>query len=106
MRAPARLSDSDLLNWIKQMTERGRGYDYVQQRAYFFRRAVMEAGLEEAFPLISLISPKRQFGIPVASMPEPLCSEVRMLLKWKQDPFVPGRPRRARLRAVSAEVLE
>ncbi len=39
-------------------------------------------------------------------MPEPLRSEITELLRWKQAKFAPGRPQRARNRAVTAKLLD
>ncbi len=42
------------------------------------------------------------YGVPLEKMPEGLRSDVQTLLAWKQAAYAPGRPKKGKIRAVTA----
>ena len=103
---PRQLTDLDLLQWAMWLIRAGRSYNYAQQRLWHFRRAAVKAGLQSEFPHISAPRKQQQMGIPVSQMPEPLRSQIQEVLRWKQAKRAKGRPRKGRLREVSARIVE
>jgi integrase len=49
---------------------------------------------------------KGRYGVPVLHFPSPLREEVLELLRWKSVDHQPGRPKKAKIRQVSASRLE
>jgi integrase len=103
---PSDLCEKDFDDWYQQALARGRAYVYVRSFRSSFKRAVLRLGLADRFPKLSWAPRKVRYGIPVRAFPTPLREEVQALLKWKQDPYAEGRPRRARHRAETAHSLE
>jgi integrase len=105
-KVPSELCDQDLNAWSQMALNQGRAYAYAHHLSTRFRRAISELGLADNFPHISRTSHKIRYGVPVRFFPARLRAEVEALLTWKQDPYAEGRPRRARVRAVTAENLK
>ena len=103
---PANFSDADLQSWGETMIRRGRQYKTVRMAKSWFRKTIVDAGLERLFPKLNLHPQPSYYGIKISDMPEPLRGEVLELLRWKQARFAKGRPQRGRLRPVSARLLE
>ena len=103
---PATFSDADLQSWGETMIRRGRQYKTVRMAKSWFRKTIVDAGLERLFPKLNLHPQPSYYGIKISDMPEPLRGEVLELLRWKQARFAKGRPQRGRLRPVSARLLE
>ena len=104
-KSPYQLDEGDLTAWSELLVEEGRNYDSIQGMLWAFRRAIRQENAQETFPLISVAPKKLRWGIPVKDMPEPLRAEILALLKWKTDAYVPGRPRGAQHRPISAKQL-
>jgi integrase len=102
-KAPFQLNEGDLAAWAELMVEEGRNYNSIQMMLSAFRRAIRQENAQEIFPLISVTPKKLRWGIPVKDMPEPLRAEILALLKWKTDAYVPGRPRGAQHRPITAK---
>jgi len=49
---------------------------------------------------------KAEYGIPLKEFPEMLCAEVQEVLRWKQDKYVPSRPKGGQIRAITAKRIE
>jgi integrase len=79
----------------------------VQTTKYLFRRALARSGLADRIPNLYCASRKAPpYGVPLSSFPAGLQHEVEALLKCKQDPYAYGRPRKGRIRAVTAARLK
>lgn len=103
-KTPACFSDQDLLLWGEDWLKRGRTYTYVRNVKAEFRKFMLKNGLSGRLPQLSCVSPRpSKYGVPVHSLPPTLRHEVERLLQWKLDPYAEGRPRRGRLRRVSAD---
>jgi hypothetical protein len=103
---PLEFTDDDLSAWGMMMLNLKRSHWYVQRVKRNFRRLLSECRFAQQFPGISFRSGDPKYAIPLRSFPPQLRAEVEALLKWKQDVFVPGRPQKARVRAISAKELE
>ncbi len=71
-----------------------------------FKQAVRKAHLENLLPRFNCNHRFTTYGIPTSQMPEPLQSQVKKLLVWKQARFAPGRLQKTRHCKVSARPLE
>jgi hypothetical protein len=106
-KAPSEFGDDDLNAWGEIVIDQGRSWNYAGTVKSSFRRALLEGGLAGQFPAIRCSpSELRLYGIPLHSFPARLRGEVEALLRWKQAKYAEGRPRRARIRAVTAKRLE
>lgn len=105
-RMPAEFSVADLDGWGETMLRAGRQYRTVRQGKWHFRRALSATGLDVLLPKLVAASRMPAYGIRSAEFPEPLCSQVKELLIWKQAKFAKGRPQWTRHRPVSAKLLE
>jgi hypothetical protein len=105
-RLPSEFSVTDLDSWGESMLLAGRQYRTVRQGKWCFRKALANAGLDNLLPMLKPPPYISAYRVRTADLPEPLSSEVRELLVWKQAKFSKGRPQRARLRPASAKLLE
>jgi hypothetical protein len=106
-KAPSEFCDDALDAWGEMFMDQGRSWSYTVKVKGGFRRALLEGGFAGQFPGIRCSSRElREYGIPLRSFPPQLRLEVEALLKWKQDKYAEGRPRRARIVPVSAKCLE
>jgi hypothetical protein len=105
-RPPSEFSISDLDDWGDSMLKAGRQYRTVRSGKWNFRRAVANAGLNSLLPKLESAPHKSAYKVPAAELPEPLRTEVRELLVWKQARFAKGRPQKTRHRPASAKLLE
>lgn len=97
-------TDDDLTAWREMMIGKGRNCDYVDELRRRFRFGVLHAGLASMFPGLTCEG-HTEYAIPLSMFPDRLRAEVQALLKWKQDAFAPGRPRRGRHRPVTTKNL-
>jgi hypothetical protein len=103
---PSEFSTGDLDSWGESMLQAGRQYRTVRQGKSCFRKALASAGLNNLLPGLEPAPRKTAYRVRVSELPEPLGSEVKELLVWKQARFAKGRPQWTRLRPVSAKLLE
>lgn len=100
---PATVQESDLYEWVAVEVKRGASYAKTRNRAAFMRRILVEAGFTSNLA-VNLVR-KATYGIPFDKFPESLRAEVQEVLRWKQDRFVPSRPKGAQIRGVTARGL-
>ena len=105
-RLPSEFSVSDLESWGASMLRAGRQYRTVRNGKWSFRKALAGACLNSLLPNLQPAPYQTAYRVPASELPEPLRSEVKELLTWKQARFAIGRPQSARLRPVSAKLLE
>ena len=106
--APATFTDKTLDDWAEQQFRRGREYQYVRDLKTQFRKRVLWAGLSQQLPKLSFDFPE-DYGIRLEKFPEPLRTEARNVLEWKQaewDPEMPEMPDRNRHCAATAWHLQ
>jgi hypothetical protein len=103
-KSPADFNEVDLTEWAQEAVHTGHVYEYVMHVKSAFRRLVFESGLNSVMP--GLQPPvDNAYAVPFSDLPNPLRDQVTELLKWKTSDFVPGRPRRAKNRPITAENL-
>jgi len=102
---PLEFGDDDLNEWGEMMLNKKRSYRHVEAVKRGFRHLVSQGKFARQFPGISFRSGPYRYAIPFQFLPPQLRAEVTILMKWKQDPFAPGRPQKARLRAISAKEI-
>lgn len=102
---PLEFGDDDLHEWGEMMLNKKRSYRHVEAVKRNFRHLVSQGKFARLLPGISFRSEPFRYAIPFRSLPPQLRAEVTAIMKWKQDPFVPGRPQKARLRAISAKEI-
>lgn len=105
-RPPSEFSLSDLDDWGESMLKAGRQYRTVRSGKWNFRRALANASLSGLLPKLDPAPRKTAYRVRADELPEPLRSEVRELLVWKQARFAKGRPQKTRHRPASAKLLE
>ncbi len=106
-KTPSTLTDDDLNGWGQMMLTQKRDYQYVRALGYRFRRELAVAGLAGSLPgIFRNWKSATSYFVPLKNFPPELRQEVLAVLKWKQAPYVKGRPAKSRLRPVSARNLE
>ena len=105
-RFPSEFTSADIDDWGETMLQAGRQYRSVRQGKWNFRKALADAGLDCLLPKLKPAPKKSAYRVPVNELPEPLASELKEILRWKQAKFAKGRPQWYRLRAISARILE
>jgi hypothetical protein len=103
---PAEFSVADLDTWGDSMLKAGRQFRTVRQGKWNFRKALASVGLNNLLPKLEPAPCKSSYRVRASELPEPLGSEVKELLAWKQAKFAKGRPKWTRHRPVSAKLLE
>jgi hypothetical protein len=88
------------------MLRAGRQHRTVVNGKWNFRKALSAVGLDMLLPKLEAAPHTSAYGIRSTEFPEPLGSQVRELLTWKQARFAKGRPQWTRHRPVSAKLLE
>jgi integrase len=105
-RSPLEVGDDHLEAWGEMMLKQRRSYRYVEQVKRDFRSLVLERGLAHEFPRLSVRSTPYRYATPFAALPALLRAEASALMKWKTDVFAPGRPQKARIRAITAKEIK
>jgi hypothetical protein len=105
-RPPSEFSERDLEEWSESMLRAGRQYRTVRSGKWNFRKAIAKAALEDLLPKLKPAPRKSAYRASEDELPEPLRSEVRELLVWKQARFAKGRPQWTRHRPTTAKLLE
>jgi integrase len=100
-RRPDTVHEDDLKAWVEKEVRQGRSWGNAHRKAGSLRRMIVKAGY------VSDLSVKKtrrnDYGIAFDRFPEPLKAEVQDVLRWKQDRYVPARPKGAKVRAVTAQ---
>jgi integrase len=104
--SPAEVTEDVLVQWKNAMIDSGLKQAYLVGLIRLLRGFIAKSDIAFKFPNLLPSQGHRSWAISIDLFPEPIRSEVRRLLRWKQDPFAPGRPRRGKHRAVSANILE
>jgi hypothetical protein len=104
--SPETFCGTDLQRWGKWLEGRGRQHRTVRTYVGYFRRAVLRSELEHLLFKLDCRPYPTVYRVSTSDLPEPLRTEVRELLVWKQAKFAKGRPQWTRHRPVSAKLLE
>lgn len=103
-RAPEEVVEHDFSQWIELRVKRRRSYANARRIAGSLRKLLVISGTNAL--LATSNAKKACYGTPLELLPEPLQSEVRDILRWKHDPFVPERLQKDRVRSVTAQTIE
>lgn len=104
-KGPSELTDSDLKSWVEERVRLGRNYNHLLELTRLVRRAIASASIVTSLSMVN-DNKARRYGIRLDNIPEPLQSEIRAVLLWKQARHAPGRPKRGKHRPVSAKKLK
>jgi integrase len=102
-RTPAEVTIEHMERWVEFRFGQGISIGSVVRAKNRFWRLLKDTGWLRVNP--SGLG-KGIYGIPLNQLPEPLGNEIQKLLKWKQAEFAPSRPRRGKVRAISAGSLK
>ena len=97
---PATVQESDFAEWAHLEAKKGTSFSKTRGRIGRMRRILIEAG--HTSNLRSDLLYKSSYGVRLENMPETLRTEVNDVLRWKQDRFVPLRPKGAQIRPITA----
>jgi integrase len=102
-KSPADVTLDDVEQWGVAALNDGLSYQTVVMQKSRFWHLLQDAGWTTlALPSQST---RKQYGIPLEQFPPTMKNDVQALLKWKQADFAINRPKRGKIRAVSADVL-
>jgi integrase len=104
-KTPAQLTDKDLAGWAESAVLRGTSHMYARNQIRKLLLAILRANAQDKFPLVSTENLRPKLAVPIDEMPEPLQGEIRALMHWKQDLFVPGRPAKQKHGPATAKML-
>lgn len=93
---PEHLDDADIAAFVRYKCDTARNPKYARKVARTFRLFVFETGLANRFPLPSAPGRDYFFGRKTDPMPEPLRSDLRALVDYKQRPTSRRLPRPTR----------
>jgi hypothetical protein len=101
--SPLSVTEEEIREWIKAMVQGGRSLWEVRAQANKLRKVLVEAGIN--VDQLSAKVMKPSYGIPFPLLPDMLRLELETLMRWKTDKYVLGRPRKGRIRAITASGL-
>jgi hypothetical protein len=103
-RAPEDVTTQHVDEWALEMGRQGRAYKDAKVRGTRFISLLRDSGYELELP--ARFYRQVRYGISVKDFPAELRTEVQELLRWKQALFALDRPKNAKLRPVSARMLQ
>jgi len=101
---PAEFTEANLSAYLDQLRDSGISYSYTVAIERSFRRAICTKGLTKLLPGIACSVERKDYGVSLLAMPEPLRKQVENLLQWKQAKYAPGRGKQ--IRPVTARNLQ
>jgi integrase len=101
---PAEVTQEDLHNWIELSINEGNFFPTAQHEVFRAWGTLVACGYTKNAPVSFLR--KKRYGVPLSDLPVVLKEEVNELLRWKSADFEPERPKRAKVRRVSADALK
>lgn len=100
---PSEITIEALEQWEDSKIQQGTYHTSARRARNRFVRFLHRAGWTSLNP--PGMQNKENYGIPVRLLAPGLRGEVEALLKWKQAEFAPGRPKKGKIRPVSAQKL-
>lgn len=101
--SPETVQESDLAEWTYLQIKLGGSYPKTRCHVSQLRRILANAGFGANLNLKHAF--KNNYAIPLEMMPSVLIKEINEVLRWKQDRFVPSRPKDAQIRPITAALL-
>jgi integrase len=102
--SPKQVTQADLERWMEASIKQGKRYVTAQSNVNAVWRTLAACGYVENVPRATLR--KKNYGVPLSDFPSPLREEVTEVLRWKFAEYEPERPKRARIRKVSARSIK
>lgn len=100
---PSQITFELLDEWFRERVQEGTSLSHVAAHRNKFLRFLHEAGWTELNP--PYLNHPTKFGIPLDQLPTQLGEEVAALLKWKLAEFALHRPKKAKIRPITAKRL-
>jgi len=101
--SPENITAEDLERWTELRVKRGMCFSTAKANVSKVWRTLVTCGYVKNVPQAFLR--RKMFGIRTSKFPEPLKGEVYELLRWKSAEYEPERPKRARIRQISADSI-
>jgi integrase len=101
---PATVQESDFAEWAHLEAKKGTSFSKTRGRIGRMRRILVET--EHNSNLRTDLLHKTSYGVRFEDLPDTLRAELKDVLRWKQDRFVPSRPKGAQIRPITAYRLE
>ncbi|HWR36831.1 MAG TPA: tyrosine-type recombinase/integrase [Clostridia bacterium] len=102
--SPEDVRQEDLNCWIEQSVAQGKRFVTAQYQVNTAWRTLIACGYTKNAPFVFLR--KKKYGVPLAEFPKPLKQQVEEVLRWKSAKFELDRPKRAKVRQVSAQSIQ
>jgi integrase len=99
-RAPKEVTAEHVDQWIKVSVGQGNRYTTARQQVNAAWRTLVACGFVKHAPMTYLR--KKQYGVPVLQLPQPLQAQVKEMVRWKSAEYEPDRPNEAKVREISA----
>ncbi|WP_348265282.1 hypothetical protein P8935_12215 [Telmatobacter sp. DSM 110680] len=101
---PSDVTPADTDCWLALKIQQGTTYRTAKSRVNKLWRILADRGYNKNAPAVYLN--REKYGISLYAFPTMLRSEVTELLRWKCSEYEPDRPKRAKIRKVSALRLQ
>lgn len=98
--SPAEVTKEAVDSWGEERILDGLMYTTVAHKKNDFWRLLKKTGWITNTP--DHLLKFEQFGIPLKEFPPRMRADAEAVLKWKQAPFAPNRPKKGKIRAVTA----
>lgn len=101
--SPAEVTLDDVKQWGVDAHNDGLSYETVRMQKRKFWHLLQDAG----WTMLELPSQstRKEYGIRLEQLPPAVKSDVQTVVKWKQADFAINRPKRGKIRPISATVL-
>lgn len=100
---PAEITLDDVQQWGVAALNDGLSYETVSMQKRKFWHLLQDAGWTTV--TLPRQGTRKDYGIPLDQLPAPVRKDVLTVVKWKQAEFAINRPKRGKIRAISATVL-
>lgn len=102
-KTPGEVTIDDVDRWAESRIQDGTSFTTVAEKKNRFWRLLKDTGWATLTPLSVLRH--RGYGVPLDQLPQELRHEIDVALKWKQAEIARDRPKRGKIRAISARNL-
>jgi integrase len=102
--SPAQITEVDMDRWVYSMVAKAGSFRYFREAKRLFLCQLRDSG--ETSKVLGSIRQESRYGIPLSGFPSALQKEVKDLLSWKLAAIALGRPKKGKLRPISAAKLQ
>ncbi len=100
---PAEVTVEAVMRWAEERTREGLLFTTVAKKRNQFWRLLQKTGWVKELP--QQLMKFEHYAIPLEELPTGLRNDIKALLKWKQADFAVNRPKRGKIRAITATRL-